>query len=211
MAARMRSTMRLLACALFLLPLIACGGPPAPNLDSSGTTIVCLGDSITAGIGAGSAPTYPELLGDLLGGVEVINEGVPGDTSADGLERLDDVLAHDPWLVIVELGGNDLLRRVPVAETERTLRQIVEGLLEADIAPMLVEVHGPLGGAHEAMFERLADDYDLPLVEDTLPEILGDRALKSDAIHPNGEGYERLAEAVAEAVAPLVEARRELR
>lgn len=202
---------RLLSTALaFALAFCVAGCRDLPpNLDSRGTTIVCLGDSITAGVGAGDAPTYPDLLAERLG-VEVVNAGVPGDTAEGALARLPQALAEDPWLVIVEVGGNDILRRVPRAQTEAALRGLVEGVLAAGAVPMLVEIHAPFGGLG-AVFARLGDEYDVPVVEDVLPDILRDDALKSDPIHPNAAGYRQLAEAVAEEVEPLLAARRERR
>src|SRR5689334_9996012 len=108
-----------------------------PNLDSPGTAIVCLGDSITAGAGASDGHGYPAVLAARLG-VAVIDDGVPGDTAAGGLARLPQVLAQDPWLVIVELGGNDILRQVPAASTEEALDGIVRQLLAARVLPVLV-------------------------------------------------------------------------
>jgi lysophospholipase L1-like esterase len=182
-------------------------GPAAPNLDSPGRTIVCLGDSITAGVGAGADEAYPARLAARLA-TEVINAGVPGDTSEAGLARLDGVLARQPWLVIVELGGNDLLRQVPIERTERAMRTLLDRLIAARVVPLLVEIHGPFGGRYQNLFERLADDYDVPVVEDVLADVLADPALKSDQIHPNARGYEKLAAAVSEEVEPLIEARR---
>jgi acyl-CoA thioesterase I len=196
-----RSLLLLAVAALFA----ACRDLP-PNLDSRGTTIVCLGDSITAGVGADGAPTYPDLLAQRLD-VDVVNAGYPGATAADLLARLPEALAHDPWLVIVEAGGNDMLRRVPVAETEAAVRGLVQGVLAAGAMPMLVEIRAPFGGLGD-LFVRVGDEYDVPVVEDVLPEILLDRRLKSDEIHPNAAGYERLAAAVADEVEPLLDARR---
>jgi lysophospholipase L1-like esterase len=192
--------------------LAACGGPAVPNLASPGTTIVCLGDSITAGVGRGEGPTYPERLGELLG-VPVISAGVPGDTAAQGRARLPMVLDQDPWLVIVELGGNDLLRRVPPERTEEDLAAIVEAVLAAGAVPMLVAVDNPMpivGGHLGEVYERLGDRYGVPVVDGVLREVLGDRSLKSDEIHPNAAGYAKLAAAVADEVRPLIEERRRL-
>jgi lysophospholipase L1-like esterase len=192
-----------------LLAAAGCGRE-VPNLDSPGTAIVCLGDSITAGVGAGGEPAYPARLSALLG-VPVINAGVPGETAAEGRARLSAVLAHDPWLVIVELGGNDLLRRVPPERTEADLRAIVEGVLAAGAVPMLVAVDNPVplvGGRLGDLYDRLGERYGVPVVDDALTDILGDRSLKSDEIHPNAAGYARLAEAVAKAVRPLLAERR---
>ena len=197
---------------LALLVLAACGGPAVPNLESPGTTIVCLGDSITVGVGRGDGPTYPERLAELLG-VPVISAGVPGDTAAEGRARLPMVLDQDPWLVIVELGGNDLLRRVPRERTEEDLAAIVEAVLDAGAVPMLVAVDNPMpivGGHLGEVYERLGDRYGVPVVDGVLRDVLGDRSLKSDEIHPNAAGYAKLAEAVVDEVRPLLEKRRRL-
>lgn len=197
--------------ALSTLSLAAAGcGPDVPNLDSPGHTIVCLGDSITSGVGTSPGNAYPDLLASRLG-VEIVNAGVPGDTAEDGLARLDAVLEQDPWLVLVELGGNDILRRVPPARTEAALRQILDRLLAARVAPVLVEIETPFGGAYSAIFEKLGDEYGVPVIEDTLGEVLLDPALKADTIHPNDQGHAVLAEAIADELEPILEARREVR
>lgn len=189
-----------------LLLLAACG-PDVPNLDSPGSTIVCLGDSIAAGTGVEPGQAYPEVLAGRLG-VEVLNAGVPGDTAEAGLARLDEVLDADPWMVIVELGGNDILRRVPPARTEAALREILDRLLAARVVPVLVEIEVPFSAQYAEVFERIDDDYDIPVVEEVLGEILVDRNLKSDEIHPNAEGQRLLAEAIAEEIEPVLAARR---
>lgn len=196
--------------AIPLLLLLAACRPDAPNLDSPGRTIVCLGDSITAGVGSGPGEAYPNLLATKLG-TQVINAGVSGDTAAGGLVRVDQVLAEDPWLVIVELGGNDILRQVPPEETERSLRGILDRLLAARVVPVLVEMDAPFGGRYREIYERLGDEYHVPVVEDAIGEILRDRSLKSDEIHPNARGQQVLAEAVADEIEPLIKARRKVR
>jgi acyl-CoA thioesterase I len=194
------------AALLPLLLLAAACGPDVPNLDSPGKTIVCLGDSITSGVGAEPGQPYPALLAAKLNR-EVINEGVPGDTAEDGLARVDQALAHDPWMVIVELGGNDILRRVPPDRTEAALRQVLDRLLAARVVPVLVELEVPFAGRYSDVFERIEDDYDIPVVEEALGEILLDPALKADPIHPNAQGHVELAEAIADVVEPILKAR----
>ena len=196
------------AVLLLALLLLACRGTP-PNLDSPGHAIVCLGDSITAGVGAAPEESYPARLAERLGR-PVVNAGVSGDTAADGLARVPDVLAEDPWMVIVELGGNDLLRQVPIEETERSLRAVLEQLLAARVLPVLVEVRAPFGHRYPDLFARLHHDYKAPLVDGVLGDILTDPSLKSDGVHPNAAGYRKLAEAVAEKVEPLLRKRRRL-
>lgn len=196
--------------ALLFLVLLAACAPDVPNLDSPGRTIVVLGDSIASGVGSGAGEAYPDLLAARLG-AEVINAGVAGNTTAEGLARIDEVLAEDPWMVIVELGGNDMLRRVPPEQAERNLRSILDRVIAARAVPVLVEMDAPFGGRYLEIYERLGDDYDIPVVEDALGEILRDRSLKSDTIHPNAQGQRALAEAIAEEIEPLIEARRKAR
>ena len=197
---------RALLFLFFLCFALALGCRRAiPNLDSPGTAIVAFGDSITEGVGsAGPGTTYPEQLAERLGR-PVVNLGVSGDTTAEGLARIDQVIAEDPWLVVVELGGNDLLHQVPIERTEANFDAILERLLAARVVPVLVEIRGPLfGGRYRDLFERLRDRYHVPLIEDALPDVLSDPALKSDEIHPNAAGYAKLAEAVARELAPIL-------
>ncbi len=189
--------------------VLGCGSPP-PYLDSPGRLIVCFGDSITYGVGAAESETYPARLAEILDR-EILNEGIPGETASEGLARIDEILELDPWLVIVELGGNDLLQGRPFEETEAALRGILEELLAARVLPVLVEIHGPLGGAFEDLFKRLAAEYHVPLLEDVLPRILRSPRLKSDRIHPNKQGYQLLAEEMAELLGPILKARKETR
>jgi acyl-CoA hydrolase len=191
---------------LLLILLAGACGPDVPNLDSPGRTIVCLGDSITSGVGAEPGQPFPALLAAKLNR-EVINAGVPGDTAEDGLARVDQALAHDPWLVIVELGGNDILRQVPPARTEAALRQVLDRLLAARVVPVLVELEVPFAGRYSDIFERIEEDYEIPVVEDALGEILLDPALKADPIHPNAQGHVQLADAIAEVIEPILEER----
>ena len=177
-----------------------------PNLDSPGSTIVCFGDSLTAGVGRGDGPSYPEHLARELG-TEVVNAGVPGETASQALRRIDRVLARDPWLVVVELGGNDILRRVPLETTETALGSIVERLLEAGAVPLLIEVRGPFGRRYGKLFDRLERSHGVPVIRDVLPDLLLDRRYKSDATHLNAAGYERLARAVARRIEPLMRRR----
>jgi acyl-CoA thioesterase I len=201
----------ILPLPLTALLLAGCGvaADDVPNLDSRGTTIVCLGDSITSGVGAEPGQPYPALLSSRLG-TAVINQGVPGDTAEGGLVRVDQALAADPWLVIVELGGNDILRRIPPERTEAALRQILERLLAAKVAVVLVELEVPFAGRYAEIYSRLGDEFGVPVLDDTLGDILTDAALKADPIHPNARGHEVLAQALAEEIEPIIEARREI-
>jgi lysophospholipase L1-like esterase len=129
----------------------------------------------------------------------VINAGVSGDTTEGALARVDaDVLANDPRIVIVGLGGNDFLRGVGIASTEANLRAIVKEIQRGGAMVVLLGFRFPsLGANYESMYERVAEEEGCLFVADVLDGILIDPALKSDQIHPNGRGYKLIAERVA--------------
>ncbi len=175
------------------------------NLASHGTNIIAFGDSLTAGYGAGPGEDYPSRMAAILNR-PVVNAGVSGDTTDMALARIDtDVLARDPRIVIVGLGGNDFLRGVPIATTEANLRAIVRKI-EADGAMVvLIGYRFPsLNANYEDMYERVAKDEHCLLVSGVLKGIWTDPSLKSDEIHPNARGYQLVAERVAKPVAKLI-------
>jgi lysophospholipase L1-like esterase len=186
-----------------LLLIIVAGLWPSPyahvrNLGSTGANLIAFGDSLTAGYGAGAGEDYPSRLSALIG-TAVINAGISGDTTASALARLDaDVLARDPRIVIVGLGGNDFLNGMPIQTTETNLREIVHKIEGAGAMVVLLGFRFPsLSADYEAMYERVAKDEGCLLVGRVLRGILNDQSLKSDAIHPNAKGYALMAERVA--------------
>jgi lysophospholipase L1-like esterase len=168
------------------------------NLNSRGTNIIAFGDSLTAGYGAAPGEDYPSQLAQ-IDGVPIINAGVSGDTTESALARVDnDVIARDPRIVIVGLGGNDFLRSVPLATTEATLRTIVRKIQAGGAMVVLLGFHFPsLNADYGAMYERVAKEERCLLIERVLAGILTDEKLKSDAIHPNARGYRLMAERIA--------------
>jgi lysophospholipase L1-like esterase len=183
-------------CALLLLA--ACDRPPTlPKLDSQ-DVIVAFGDSLTHGTGASTNDAYPAVLASLTGRT-VINAGVPGDTTASALQRLPEVLAeHQPRLVLLCLGGNDMLRKHSAAATENNLRLLVQTIRASGAGVVLIGVPEPklFGGAPD-FYARIAEDMRLPLEEDVFNDVLKDNRLKSDAIHANAAGYRVIAERLA--------------
>lgn len=175
------------------------------NLSSRGTNVVAFGDSLTAGYGAGPGEDYPARMASMVGR-EVMNAGVSGDTTESAAARLDaDVLSRDPRIVIVGLGGNDFLQSVPIATTESNLRIIIEKIQGAGAMVVLLGFRFPsLTASYETMYERVARDAGSMLIPDLLDGILRDPALKSDDIHPNGRGYQLMAERVAGPVKKLI-------
>lgn len=184
-----------------LLVLGACGEPP-PSLPqlAEDAVILSFGDSLTHGTGARPEESYPAVLERLVSR-KVIRSGVPGELSAQGLARLPaELLRHAPALLILCHGGNDLLRKRPLAALEANLEAMIELARAQGTAVLLIGVPRPalLGLDSAEPYVRIADKLGLPFIPDALPEILGDNSLKSDPIHPNAAGYARLAHAIAE-------------
>jgi len=171
--------------------------PPLP----SAAVVVALGDSITYGTGATPQTSYPSVLAALTGW-RVVNAGVPGDTSAQAMTRLPALLAeHRPAMVIVSVGGNDFLRRLPESDTRAHVERIVVDARAAGALPLLIgvprpTVTGALTGSLDdhPLFEDLATKQRVPLAAGLWARVLGDERLKSDAIHANAAGYRAFAE-----------------
>jgi lysophospholipase L1-like esterase len=182
--------------ALFLA---ACDrAPTLPKLGSQ-DVIVAFGDSLTHGTGARSDEAYPAVLAKLTRRT-VINAGVPGDTTEGALERLSGVLAeHRPRLVLLCLGGNDMLRKQPRSTTESNLRLLVQTIRASGAEVVLIGVPEPklFGGAPD-FYERIAEEMRLPLEQDIFNDVLKDNRLKADPIHANAAGYRVVAERLAE-------------
>jgi acyl-CoA thioesterase I len=167
------------------------------NPNPRGSNVIAFGDSLTSGVGAAPGQDYPAQLAKLAG-VPVLNKGVPGDTTADALRRLErDVLASDPKIVIVLLGGNDLLQRLPQKETLANLEEIVTKVQDDGALVVLVGLGGSMfTGSYTSAYRDLARRRGAVLVPGILNGILDRPAMKADQIHPNGEGYRMMAERI---------------
>ena len=187
-----------IAAFLIALTVAACSGSGAglPKL-APGDVILAFGDSLTFGTGASREESYPAALSRRIG-FEVVNAGVPGEVSAKGLKRLPSALDQvGPKLVILCLGGNDMLRRQDRAQTGENLKQMVRLIRARGAAVVMLGVPEPgLFLSTADVYERVASELDVPLEDDIIPDLLGDNQYKSDHIHPNAAGYARLAEAV---------------
>lgn len=188
-------TVRMSKTTLTLLLAAAIGAgwllwpQPAPLLSTSGSTVVIFGDSLAKGIGASAGNDITSQLAQSVA-PEVINLGISGNTTADGLARIDSVLAADPKVVIVLLGGNDAIKRVPVSETFANLEQIIQTIQSTGAAVILVgEPGGLYGNQYEKEYERLARTYRTYYVPNILSGLLGRPEYMSDLIHPNDAGY----------------------
>ncbi|MFH2068762.1 MAG: GDSL-type esterase/lipase family protein [Candidatus Omnitrophota bacterium] len=193
---------------ILLLPALFAGcsrTPDIKNLDSRGSNIICLGDSLTEGVGAEPGRDYPSVLSGYLGR-KVINAGVSGDTAGDALKRIKkNVLEQDPQMVIVILGGNDFLQKLPEEETFRNLEKIVDLIQSGGAAVTLAEVKtGLLKDPYLSGFKRLARQKKTLLIPNILKGIIGNPGLMSDTIHPNARGYAVMAKRIYEEIKPYL-------
>jgi acyl-CoA thioesterase I len=172
--------------------------PLLPKL-APGDVVLAFGDSLTYGTGALPAESYPEVLSTLIGR-EIIAAGEPGEQTAAGLERLDSVLdVYQPAIMLLCLGGNDMLRKVDPSVIEANLRRMIDKARLRGVAVVLIGVPKPaLFGGTAEFYARIADDLALPFEGEILNDILKDNAYKSDPIHPNARGYRALAQALAD-------------
>jgi lysophospholipase L1-like esterase len=168
----------------------------------AGQVWVAFGDSLTAGTGANEGRDYPALLGQRLG-VTIINQGVPGDTTADGLARLDGILKLDPKVVLLCLGGNDGLQRIPLAQTTANLSAIIERLQARGAFVVVIGIRSAtLLDQYDGPFKKVARQHHTLFVPNLLKGVLGNRPLMSDQIHPNDDGYAVIAERLAKVLRP---------
>lgn len=175
------------------------------NLHSRGSTIVCLGDSLTYGVGASPGHDYPSLLSKALG-MEVINAGVDGDETEDALKRLDrDVLSKNPRLVIILLGANDYLDGVPVSKAFQNLDEIVRRIQAQGAMVVVGEIGTSIfGSALQRRWDHIVTTHQVAYVPRLLGTYFFNPTLKSDNLHPNDKGYEIIAEHMLQVVKPLL-------
>ena len=189
-----------LIALFFVLLAAACGGKDKlDKLDKLEPTAVVLafGDSLTFGTGAGLAESYPAVL-ERSTGRKVVNAGVPGETSAEGLERLPRVLEEiRPRLLILCHGGNDFLRRLDERSAADNVRAMVRMAKAQGIGVVLVATPKPgLPPSIPAFYAEIAASERVPFEEGAIRAVLLDNRLKSDMVHPNAQGYAQIAAAV---------------
>lgn len=183
-----------------VLLFVAACGERAPQLTplEPDAVVLAFGDSLTYGTGAGSEASYPAVLAQLTG-LQVINAGVPGEVTAEGLARLPGLLErHRPALVILCHGGNDMLRRLSAEAVYSNLEAMIEQAHAQGAEVLLLGVPKPrlLFLEPAEIYDRLANDRHLVYLRETLPELESESDMKSDPIHLNGAGYRRLAQAI---------------
>jgi len=187
---------------IFLLLLLllsqGCGRQPKIAKLSGSSVVVAFGDSLTAGTGANKNESYPAVLADLIG-CRVVNAGIPGEESSEALLRLPSVLEKEGAnLVILCEGGNDMLNKQRDEVIIRNLNDMVTMVHSAGADVILIGVPRPGLSLHvPSFYQQIAEKNAIPYDSETIVQILSSLSLKSDYVHPNAEGYKRLAEAVA--------------
>ena len=175
--------------------------PQVASTHSSAEIIICFGDSLTSGIGASNGMDYPSQLARMVG-KPVINMGIPGDTTATALWRLDrDVLINKPDIVLITLGGNDLKNGVVRDVAFRNLKQIVQAIQKQGAQVIIGGLRFP--GRDRGFgrgYEDLARQTGAMLIPDIFAGIVDNPNLMSDPIHPNNSGYRIMAQRFYEAI-----------
>ncbi len=190
---------------------------PAAEVADGRPVIVCFGDSITAGLGVDAAVNYPaDLQGDLdKAGYKyrVVNMGISGETTKDGVERVQRVLALKPQVVVVEFGGNDGLRGLPIEASRKNLTEIVATLRKGGAKVMVAGISLPAQYGEDyikkfgAVFPAVAKETKVPLLpfaEFAKGAYGVDGMIQEDGIHPTAAGDVELAKNVAGALTPML-------
>ena len=200
----MLSKLIIAAAIIFVLTSFIFIFPKQKNTASGEKPIVFFGNSITAGQGAGADEDFPSLIGKALN-VPIVNAGVSGSTTRDALLRINkDVLSKNPSIVVIELGGNDLLEHVDIEVSRRNFDLILSKIKPTGAKIVILGVKFFLfSKKYEIDLRDLAKKYDATYVPDILEGVIGDQSLKFDDLHPNARGYQKIAEKLTPIIAPL--------
>ncbi|HEX4762830.1 MAG TPA: GDSL-type esterase/lipase family protein [Usitatibacter sp.] len=188
---------RIAAILLAALLAFGCGSKNRIDKLDANATLLAFGDSLTFGSGAGPTESYPAVLERSIGR-KVVNAGVPGETSAQGLERLPATLDEvKPQLLVLCHGGNDFLRRLDDAQAASNVRAMIELARVRGIPVVLIATPKPgLPPSVPAFYGEIATQLKVPYDDAVLRSVLLDNGLKSDMVHPNAAGYAKIAAAV---------------
>jgi len=189
--------MRILIALVLAAALAACGPKHKLERLDAAAVVLAFGDSLTYGTGAGPTESYPAVLERAIRR-KVVNAGVPGETSAQGLERLPAVLDEvKPRLLILCHGGNDFLRRLDDAAAAANVRAMIGIAREKGVDVVLLATPKPgLPPSIPVFYGEIATELRIPFEEAAVRSVLFDNRLKSDMVHPNAQGYAEIATAV---------------
>jgi acyl-CoA thioesterase-1 len=165
---------------------------------------IAFGDSLTAGYGAGDKHDFPTLLGTKIG-ISIQNSGHNGETSQDGLNRIDSVAKRNPRVVLLCFGGNDALQQVAREQTFANLGVIIERLQAQGTFVVLIGIRSAtLRDKNASWFEKLAKQKRVLYIPNILDGVLTHPNLMSDEVHPNDNGYAVIADRIAHVLEPLM-------
>ena len=202
---RRRLFVSVLAALLFSLSALGCGSDSNPT-SPSGVTVVALGDSITAGFGASTNNDYVARLSARTGN-SIFNAGRIGDTTGDALNRLDSaVLSRNPDIVIVFLGGNDVLQSIPVPTRVSNITTIVQRIRQDGAAVILIHMGSGVLDAFGGALPGIASQTGSTLVTGVLEGIFGVPGFMADAVHPNDAGHAIIADRIEPALRAAISA-----
>jgi len=203
-----KNNLQVTAWCVVLAVCAGCQQREIKNLSSRGKNIICFGDSLTYGYGVEHGEDYPSLLAKLTR-VPVINAGKSGETSPQGIQRLDkEVLQKDPRLVCIEFGGNDFLTKVPLSVTLENIESMVDQIQARGAAVALVDVSaGPLFQDYQSPLRRLASEKGAIFIPNVFHGIITNPSMKSDFFHPNRAGYALVAERIYLGIKPFLKKR----
>lgn len=166
------------------------------NTGNGGQNVVAFGDSLTYGYGAPRDRAYPSVLAEKINR-PVINLGRNGETAAGGAARIEEALAENPYMVLIEFGGNDVLQSVPFDRTVSAVENMVDTVQNAGAVAVIVATGGYAAmDPYTRAYKQIAQQKGAVFVPSILKGVAGRRELMSDQIHPNAAGYEIVAEKV---------------
>lgn len=185
---------------LFLFCLCACAEKDITNYPPKAGPIIAFGDSITYGYDVSAQEAYPALLAKMWDR-EVINLGVSGDTSLNGLARKEELKSLEPSFVLIEFGGNDFLKKVPREQTQKALEDLVDYIHSIGAVAVLVDTGGPGPmKTYTKINKKIAKEKNTLYINGIMDGIFTDRSLKADQIHPNQKGHQIIAQRINKAL-----------
>lgn len=187
----------LFALCILLLFLQGCSESPQLTRISTEATILAFGDSLTAGVGTKKQHSYPSVLAK-LSGRKVVNAGISGEMTKEGLARLANVIdENNPSLMILLEGGNDILRNHNLQQTKQNLAAMINLAQEKDVQLVLIGVpQKQLFSDVAPFYKELAEEYKLVFDGELISDLLRKRSYKSDLVHFNQAGYQKMAEGI---------------
>lgn len=192
---------KILLFSFLTFMLISCSNNNPTNKINS---IICFGDSLTEGVGATNDQTYPYFLQQKVS-IPIINSGIKGNTSQDGLNRINSLNNVKDSLIIVEFGANDFFQQISLSQTKKNIEQIIDTLKDKGATIVLVSTEDKQLHNLYAMLKSIAKEKKVLFINGILNEIWNNRELFSDEIHPNSNGYKLVAEKIYNNIKNLIE------